>query len=57
MAVLDYLPKKGGLGIAFGAHFLDEFSIKMFLISYSINGQSFNATPYFFLKTLNKMCY
>ena len=33
MAVLDYLPKKGGLGIAFGAHFLDEFSIKMFLFN------------------------
>ena len=31
MAVLDYLPKlKGALGLAFGAHSLDDFSIKMF---------------------------
>ena len=33
MAVLGYLPKlKGGLGLAFGAHFLHDFSIKMFFI-------------------------
>ena len=33
MAVLGYLQKlKRGLGVAFGAHFLYEFSIKMFLI-------------------------
>ena len=32
MAVLGYLPKlKGGLGLAYGAHFLHDFSIKMFL--------------------------
>ena len=31
MAVLGYLPKlKGGLGLAFGAHFLHDFSKKMF---------------------------
>ena len=33
MAVFGYLPKlKMGLGLAFGAHFLHGFSIKMFLI-------------------------
>ena len=33
MIVLDYLPKlKRGLELAFGAHFLHEFSIKMFRI-------------------------
>ena len=33
MAVLDYLAKlKRGLGLAFGAHFLHDFFIKMFLI-------------------------
>ena len=58
MAVLGYLAKlKWGLGLAFGAHFLHDFSIEMFLIQFSINGQSFNVTPYFFLKISNKMCY
>ena len=56
MAVLGYLAKRG-LGLAFGAHFLHDFSVKMFCISYSINGQSFNVTPYFFLKVSNIMCY
>ena len=33
MAVLGYLAKlKRGLALAFGAHFLHDFSIKMFLI-------------------------
>ena len=32
---------KMGLGIAFVAHFLHDFSIKIIFI-YSINGQSFN---------------
>ena len=33
MAVLGYLPKlKRGLALAFGARFLHDFSIKMFLI-------------------------
>ena len=32
MAVLGYLPKlKRGLGLAFGEHFLHDFSIKAFL--------------------------
>ena len=32
MAILGYLPKlKRGLGIAFGAYFLHDFSIEMFL--------------------------
>ena len=43
MVVLGYLAKlKRGLGLVFGAHFLHDFSIQMFLIQYSINGQSFN---------------
>ena len=34
MAVLGYLAKlKKGLGLAFGAYFLHDFSIKMFLIT------------------------
>ena len=33
MAVLGYLPKlKRGLGLAFGAHFMHDFSTKMFFI-------------------------
>ena len=44
MAVLGYLAKlKMDLGPVSDAHFVHDFSIKMFLISYSINGQSFNA--------------
>ena len=58
MAVLGYLAKlERGLGRAFGAHFLYGFSLKMFLIQFSINGQSFSVTPYFFLRMSNKMCY
>ena len=45
------------MGLAFGAHFLYDYSIKMFLIYGSINGQRFNAIPFFFLKISNKMCY
>ena len=51
MAALGYLVKlKRALGLAFDVQFLHDFSIKMFLVLYSINGQSFNVTPYFFLK-------
>ena len=58
MAVLGYLAKlKRGLELAFGAHFPHGYSIKMFRISYSINPENFNVTPYFFLKISNKMCY
>ena len=58
MAVLGYLAKlKRDLKLAFGAHFPHGFSIKMFRISYSINRQNFNVTPYFFLKISNKMWY
>ena len=33
MTVLSYLPKlKGGVGLAFGAHFRHDFSITMFFI-------------------------
>ena len=57
-AVLAYNAKlKRGLGLAFGVHFPHDFSIKMFLIWYSYNGQNFNVTPYFFLKMSSKMCY
>ena len=48
MAVLGYLPKlKKGMVLPFGAHFLHDFYIKMFLIQYCINGQSFNVIPFF----------
>ena len=58
MAVLGYLAKlKRGMGLPFGVHFLYDLSIKMFLICYSINGQGFNVTPYFFLKMSSEMCY
>ena len=58
MALLGYIAKlKRDLGLAFGAHFQHGFSIKIFLIEYSINGQSVNVTPYFFLKVSNKICY
>ena len=56
MAVLGYLTKlQRDLGQVFGANFLHNFSIKMFLISYSINGQSFNVTPNFFLMISNSV--
>ena len=58
MAILGYLAKlKRDMGLAFGAHFQHDFSIKIFLIEYSFNGQNFNVTPYFFLKISNKMRY
>ena len=51
MNVLGYLPKlKMGLGLAFGAHFLHDFSLEMFFIYYSISGQSFNVIPFFLHK-------
>ena len=57
MAVLDYLAKlKRDLGPAFGTHFQHDFSVQMFLVEYSINGQSFNIKSYFFLKISSKMC-
>ena len=56
MAVLSYLAKlKRGLSLAFGVHFLHDFFVKMFLIQFSINGQSFNVTPFFFLIISNKI--
>ena len=58
MAVLGYLPKlKWGLGLAFGEHFLHDFSIKMFFIYNSINGQTFNIMLFFLPKISNKICY
>ena len=55
MAVLDYLPKlKSSLGLAFGAHFLHDFSIKMFLIWYPINGKSLSVIPFFFWRYQTK---
>ena len=42
MAALAYIAKlKKSLGLAFDAYFLHDFSIKMFLIQYSIYGQGF----------------
>ena len=58
MAVLGYLAKlERGLGLTFQADFPHGSSTKMFVISFSINGQSLNVTPYLFLKISNKMCY
>ena len=55
MNVLGYLPKlKKGLGLGFGVHFLHDFSMKRFFISYSINGQSFNAIPFFSSQDIKK---
>ena len=51
MAVLGYLPKiKRCPGTAFGAYFLHDFSIKVFLIQYSINWPSFDVIPFSFSK-------
>ena len=48
--LLVYIAKlKRGLGLAFGAHFLHDFSIKMFLIWYSYNELNFNFTTISFL--------
>ena len=56
MAVLVYLPKlKRSLGLGLDAYFLHDFSIKMFLIEYSIYGQSFNVIPSFLLRISNKV--
>ena len=59
MAVLlVYMAKlKSGLGLAFGAHVLHDFFIKMLLTWYSYNGQNSNVATYFFFKISNKMCY
>ena len=54
VAVLGYLAK---LKRGFGEHSLPDFSIKIFFIKFSINGKSFDVTPYFFHKWSNKMCY
>ena len=49
MAVLGYLAKlKRDLGLAFGAHFLHDFSVKMFLInSLSMDKASVSHLIYF----------
>ena len=58
MAALGYLPKlKKGLRLAFGAHLLHDFSIKMFLINTQRFDTKFQCHPFSFLKILNKMCY
>ena len=47
MAVLDYIPKlKRGLGIAFGTHFLLDFSIKCSLFN-TLSIHKFS-TPYLY---------
>ena len=51
MAALGCSPKvKRSLGLAFGAHVLHDFSIKMFFIEYCFNGQNFNVIPLFLPK-------
>ena len=48
MAVLGYLPKlKRDLEPAFGAHFLHDFYIKVFLIYYFIDRQNFQCHTFF----------
>ena len=48
MSTLGYLAKlKKGLGLPFSGHFLHDFYIKMVLVWFSINGQTFNVTSYF----------
>ena len=38
MAVLDYLPKlERGLGLAFAAHFLQDFPVKMLFILHNMD--------------------
>ena len=55
MAVLGYLTKlKWGLELASGAHFLHDFPIKMFLIQYSVSGQSFNKNLFSFSRYQTK---
>ena len=49
--------KKGSGNSLWYTHFLHDFPIKMFLIWYSINGQSFNVIPFFILKISNKMFF
>ena len=44
---------KRSLGLAFGAYFLHTFSIKIFIIWYSINWLSFNNRPSFLRKISN----
>ena len=48
ITVSAYIAKlKTSLWLVAAAHFLHDFSIKMFLIWYSYNGQSFNVTHIF----------
>ena len=57
MAVLDYLPKlKGALGLAFGAHSLDDFSIKMFFYLLLYQQAKFQCHTSFPSQD-NKQCY
>ena len=55
MTVFNYLPKlQRGLGLAFAAYFLHDFSIKMLFIWYSIYGQSFSVIPFSFSRYQTK---
>ena len=55
IAVLGYLQKSNrGLGLAISAHFLHDFSIKVFIISYSIKSPSFNVITFFFSRYQKK---
>ena len=58
MAVLGYLPKlKGGLRLAFGAHFLHNFWIKMFFYLTLYQRAKFQCHTSFLPKISIKMCY
>ena len=58
MAALGNLPKlKRGLVLAFGAHFLHDFSIKNVPYLILSNLPSFNIRPYFLLKMSLNVCF
>ena len=55
MAVLGYLPKlEMGLGLAFGANLMHDFSMNMFLIYYSIYVQIFNTIPFLLFRDIKE---
>ena len=58
MAILGYLAKlKGGLGLAFGAHFLHDFLYKCSIFNALLMDKVTMSQPHFFLKISNKMYY
>ena len=55
MLNFDFLDK--GLGIVSPAHFVYNFSTKMFLMLYSINGPNFVAWLPLLLEILGNICF